>query len=226
MAMVDNMLSLDAFLNANFFATGQLPVPTGNDHALITVWIIPGPDGEIAIRRQRWRVSQILAGIRPRSADGAGDFRTNNLRVHNRAAINAIITERIAQARKAFSMRIERRPVPYGVIMNGRTFEIHRCCPRKWPHHRAPWPRQHENDRLPHEFYAAPCTVHYPAPELSSHTDSVFRGLGYSGADVASCTLQVTLALNVTPRFIWRRYETLIKRPCEPAERNSDSIIR
>jgi CoA:oxalate CoA-transferase len=49
-AMMDGLLSLGAFLNTNFLATGQLPVPTGNDHTLVAPYgLFAAQDGEIAI---------------------------------------------------------------------------------------------------------------------------------------------------------------------------------
>ena len=46
--MVDGLLSLRS--STNFLATGQLPMPTGNDHALVAPYgLFTAQDGEIAI---------------------------------------------------------------------------------------------------------------------------------------------------------------------------------
>src|SRR3989442_7747976 len=48
-AMVDGLLSLGAFLTANFLATNQLSVPTGDDHAPVAPYgLVMGQDCEIA----------------------------------------------------------------------------------------------------------------------------------------------------------------------------------
>ena len=120
-AMVDSMLSLGAFLNANFLATGQPPVPTGNDHTLVAPYgLFPAQDGEIAIAPSNDGVyDKLLQVLGLEALAEHADFRTNDLRVQNRTAINAIITERIAQAPKAYWIeKLNAAGVPCGVVMN------------------------------------------------------------------------------------------------------------
>jgi crotonobetainyl-CoA:carnitine CoA-transferase CaiB-like acyl-CoA transferase len=56
------------------------------------------------------------------------DFRTNDLRIQHRAAINAHIAERIAQAPKAYGIEtLNAAGVPCGVVMNlAEVFPIER----------------------------------------------------------------------------------------------------
>jgi crotonobetainyl-CoA:carnitine CoA-transferase CaiB-like acyl-CoA transferase len=189
-AMVDSMLSLGAFLNANFLATGQLPVPTGNDHALVAPYgLFPARDGEIAIAPSNdgvyYKFLQVL-GLE--ALAGHADFRTNDLRVHNRAAINAIIAERIAQAPKAYWIEtLNAAGVPCGVVKNlAEAFADPQVLSQEMvltiehPGHGSV-----KMTGFPMKFSAAPCTVRYPAPELGTHTDSVLRDLGYSDTDIA-----------------------------------------
>jgi len=120
-AMVDGLLSLGAFLNTNFLATGQLPVPTGNDHALVAPYgLFTAQDGEIAIAPSNDGVyAKFLQVLDLAALLDHPDFRTNDLRVQHRTAINALINARIAQAPKAHWIEtLNAAGVPCGVVMN------------------------------------------------------------------------------------------------------------
>jgi crotonobetainyl-CoA:carnitine CoA-transferase CaiB-like acyl-CoA transferase len=189
-AMVDSMLSLGAFLTANFLATGQPPVPTGNDHALVAPYgLFPARDGDIAIAPSNDGVYHKLLQVLGLAALAEhADFRTNDLRVQNRAAINAIITERIAQAPKAYWIEtLNAAGVPCGVVMNlaealadPQVLSQEMVLTIEHPGHGSV-----KMTGFPMKFSAAPCTVRYPAPALGAHTDSVLRDLGYSDTDIA-----------------------------------------
>jgi crotonobetainyl-CoA:carnitine CoA-transferase CaiB-like acyl-CoA transferase len=190
-AMVDSMLSLGAFLTANFLATGQPPVPTGNDHALVAPYgLFSARDGEIAIAPSNDGVyHKFLQVLGLEALAEHADFRTNDLRVQHRAAINALITERIVQAPKAYWIEtLNTAGVPCGVVMNlAEAFADPQVLSQEMvltiehPGHGSV-----KMTGFPMKFSAAPCTVHYPAPELGAHTDSVLRDLGYSDTDIVA----------------------------------------
>jgi crotonobetainyl-CoA:carnitine CoA-transferase CaiB-like acyl-CoA transferase len=190
-AMVDSMLSLGAFLTANFLATGQPPVPTGNDHALVAPYgLFPAQDGDIAIAPSNDGVyHKFLQVLGLEALAEHADFRTNDLRVQHRAAINALITERIGQAPKAYWIKtLNTAGVPCGVVMNlaealadPQVLSQQMVLTIEHPGHGSV-----KMTGFPMKFSAAPCTVRYPAPELGAHTDSVLRDLRYSDTDIVA----------------------------------------
>jgi crotonobetainyl-CoA:carnitine CoA-transferase CaiB-like acyl-CoA transferase len=188
-AMVDSLLSLGAFLTTNFFATGQPPVPTGNDHALVAPYgLFTAQDGEIAIAPSNDGVyAKLLTALDLEFLHEHPDFRTNDLRVQHRAAINALINERVARAPKAYWIeQLNMAGVPCGVVMNlAEVFADPQVISQEMvltiPH---PGHGTVKMTGFPLKFREAPCSIRYPAPQLGAHTASVLQAIGYSDAEM------------------------------------------
>jgi crotonobetainyl-CoA:carnitine CoA-transferase CaiB-like acyl-CoA transferase len=190
-AMVDGMLSLGAFLTANFLATGQPPVPTGNDHTLVAPYgLFTAQDGEIAIAPSNDGVyDKFLHVLGLAALAEHPDYRTNDLRVKNRPAVNAIIAERLAQAPKTYWIdTLNAAGVPCGLVMNlAEVFADPQIASQEMVLSIAhPGHGTVKMTGFPMKFAEAPCTVRYAAPELGAHTESVLQELGYSAMDIAT----------------------------------------
>jgi len=189
-AMTDSLMSLGAFLNTNFFATGQPPLPTGNDHALVAPYgLFAAQDGEIAIAPSNDGVyAKLLSVLDLEALRDHADFRTNDLRVQHRAAINALIDGRIGQGPKAYWIeRLNAAGVPCGVVMNlAEAFADPQVASQemvlKIPH---PGHGTVTMTGFPVKFREAPSAVRNAAPDLGAHTADVLGDLGYSDPEIA-----------------------------------------
>src|SRR6266700_1752119 len=86
----NGLISLLAFLAANHLA-GDTPARTGNDHAIVAPYgMFRTADGEVALAPSTEMVyAKLLEAIGAPELRRHPDFRTNALRMKNRAAINA-----------------------------------------------------------------------------------------------------------------------------------------
>src|SRR5438045_7674747 len=116
----NGLISLLAFLAANYLATGEVPARTGNDHAIVAPYgMFRTRDGEVALAPSQEQSYQRLIdalGLAELRADPR--FATNDLRVKNRAAINAAIESRlIAETTEHWIEKLNAAGVPCGRVM-------------------------------------------------------------------------------------------------------------
>lgn len=195
-AMLDGIISLGAFLNASVLATGAAPVATGNDHPLVAPYgLFTAQDGELAVAPSNDGVyAKLLQALDLAALQDHPDFCTNDLRVEHRAAINAHINARLAQAPKAYWIeKLNAAGVPCGVVLNlAEALADPQVLSQEMvlhvPH------AAHGTVKMtgfPVKFQEQPCAVRYPAPELGAHTAVLLKSLGYSSAEIAALTTLV-----------------------------------
>src|SRR6059058_2763970 len=187
----NGLISLLAFLAANYFATGEEPARTGNDHAIVAPYgMFRTRDGEVALAPsqeqsyQRLVEALGLAGLR---ADPR--FATNDLRVRNRAAVNSAIEARlVTETTEHWIETLNAAGVPCGRVMglaeifaDPQVLNQEMVLEQEHPGHGTV-----KMLGFPIKFSEAPCALRRPTPEIGADTDAVLTELGYSPTEIAA----------------------------------------
>ncbi len=187
----NGLISLLGFLAANHLATGDTGPRTGNDHAIVAPYgMFRTRDGEVALAPSQEQSYQRLVDAlgAPELRDDPR-FRTNDLRVANRAAINAAIEARLAAGTtEHWIEKLNAAGVPCGRVMGlAEVFADPQVTDQEMVlTHDHPGHGDVHMLGFPIKFAEAPCALHRPAPEIGGDTDAVLRELGYSVDEIAA----------------------------------------
>ncbi len=189
-SLTDGMTSMLAFLATNWFATGHLPLRTGNDHALAAPYgLFEAADGQVAIAPSNdTYYFKLLAALDLEHLKDQPEFSTNESRFEHRGAINAALNERTRKKPIAHWIDVlNEAGVPCGRVLDiGEVFAdpqtMHQRMRITIDH-----PLHGPLDVLgfPIKFTDAPCRMHRPPPVLGADTDDVLRDLGLSESKIA-----------------------------------------
>ncbi len=189
-ALTDGMISMLAFLATNYFATGELPLRTGNDHALAAPYgLFEASDGEVAIAPSNDAVYfKLLCALGLEHLKDHPDFPTNDARFARRSAINEELNRRTREKPIAHWIEaLNDAGVPCGRVLNvGEVF--------------ADPQTEHQEMRItidhpqhgpldvigfPIKFTDDPCRMHRPPPVLGADTGAILEELGLDRAAIA-----------------------------------------
>ncbi len=182
-ALTDSMTSMLAFLATNFFATGQQPLRTGNDHAIASPYgLFEASDGQVAIAPANDAVyAKLLNALGVAHLANRPEFQGNPQRFAQRAAINAEINARTrTQTVAHWIERLNAAGVPCGRVLGLK--EVFDDPQTQHQHMRITieHPQHGPLDVLgfPIKFSDDPCRIHRPPPVLGADTEVILSELG------------------------------------------------
>ena len=188
-SLTDGMTSMLAFLATNYFANGQLPQRTGNDHALASPYgLFEASDGQIAVAPSNDSFYfKLLAALDLQHLKDRPEFANNSLRFEHRSAINGEINARTRLMPVAHWIDvINRAGVPCGRVLNMAEVFADPQTQHQQMRVTIDHPVHGALDVLgfPIKFTQAPCTMHRPPPVLGGDTDAILEDLGLGSAHI------------------------------------------
>jgi len=190
-SLTNGLISFHSFLAANYFASGTVPLRTGNDHGIVAPYgIFRTSDGEVAIAPSTEMVyAKLIEAIGATGLRGHPDFLTNALRVQHRAAINAEIEARLVRDTSAHWIEVlNEAGVPCGLVMDLAGVFADTQVRDQEMAITVEHPGRGAVQMLgfPLKFSDNPCRIRRPAPPLGADTDEVLREAGLTPEAIAA----------------------------------------
>ncbi len=190
-SLMGGLVSMLAYMSAEYFATGKAPRRTGNDHPVLCPYgLFHASDGDVAIAPAgEVFLKRFFEVLELTHLCDDPDFADNDARVRNLARMNAIVDEKIGTNTVDYWIDIlNAAGVPCGQVQNMETLFhdpqlLSQDMVLSVEH---PGRGKIGMTGFPVKMSETPCTLHRPAPELGADTEAVLQEFGYDAAKIAA----------------------------------------
>ena len=190
-SMMNGMISMMAYLASTQLATGETPPPTGNDHPVASPYgLFHASDGDVAVAPSTPPIlKRFLGALGLEHLLDDPRFSSNAQRIRNRAALNALIDERMrGDTQQNWVARLNAAGVPSGRVQSlAEVFDDPQVAAQEMvldvPH---PGHGTVRMTGFPLKMSETPCRVNRPAPDLGADTEAVLAEFGIGAGEVAA----------------------------------------
>ncbi len=189
-SLCNSLISTLAYFSAHYFATGEQPTRTGNDHPIVYPYgLFKAADGMIAVAPSNdIFVERFLEAIGLVSLLEEARFSTNETRLKHRDALRDLINARIAAHEvHHWILILNQAGVPAGRV---QTLDEVFNDPQVLAQDMVLATRCGDVDvnvtGFPVKLSATPARLRRPPPILGEHTDDVLERLGFSAAEIGA----------------------------------------
>lgn len=183
----NSLISTLAYFSAHYFATGEQPKRTGNDHPIVYPYgLFKAKDGDIAVAPsndifvERFLQALDLSSLLERPA-----YADNQARLENREQLRGLIEARTGTAGVDHWINIlNQAGVPAGRVQTlDQVFEDPQVLAQGMVLN-CGGDRDLKVTGFPVKLSATPARLRHPPPDLGEHTEDVLAGLGYTPTDI------------------------------------------
>ena len=190
-SLMGGLVSMLAYVSAEYFATGRPPARSGNDHPIVFPYgLFEGSDGHIAVAPpDDGYVRRFFRVIGLEDLLDRPEYATNEARRERRRELADAINERTrTQTVDWWIGRLNEGGCPCGRVMDvSEVFDDPQVLAQELvfdvPHPGAGTVR---TTGFPVKFSETPCAVFRPAPQLGEHTGEVLAEIGYGPERIAA----------------------------------------
>ena len=190
-SLMGGLVSMLAYMSADYFATGNEPRRTGNDHPVLCPYgLFHAKDGDVAIAPAgEVFLRRFFETLNLTHLFDDPDFANNDARVRNLKRMNAIVDEKIGQNTMDYWIDIlNAAGVPCGEVQDMETlFQDPQLLSQDMVltvEHPGHGPIRMTG--FPVKMSETPCELRLPAPELGANTEAVLREFGYQEKNIAA----------------------------------------